>query len=163
MKLNFFVFLATLSLAGQALCNSFESNHANHQTSQLENQTFLPIKRGDKVSFYNRTLKGYDYGIVGKTYENGTFQIQIHQFHDGGKYSTFETYQAHISQVGTPIAKFNGLKIGDKVCHKGKKADVETIFTNGTAELIFGDFFGARFLIFERSKIVELSDIELCI
>ncbi|WP_415063068.1 hypothetical protein [Bdellovibrio sp.] len=129
---------------------------------EMEKAKLQSLKSGDIVSFYNNSLKGFDYGTVANTFADGMLTFRVRTFHDGGSYITFNDYRAHISQVGVPVAELNGFKAGQKICFKGEKGDLDTVFTNGTGKMVMGDFFGARFLIFERWKIVDLSKLDSC-
>lgn len=129
---------------------------------ELQNARLKSLKSGDIISFYNKSLKDFDYGTVGNTFADGLLTFKVRTFHEGGSYITFNDYQAHISQVGVPVEEINGFRAGQKVCFKGQKGDLDTVFSNGTGKIVIGDFFGARFLIFERWSIVDLTKLESC-
>ncbi len=129
---------------------------------ELQNARLKNLKSGDIVSFYNKSSRNFDYGTVGSTFSNGMLTFRVRTFHDGGSYITFDDYQAHISQVGVPVEELNGFRAGQKICFKGQKGDLDTVFSNGTGKMVVGDFFGARFLIFERWSIVDLTKLESC-
>lgn len=116
-----------------------------------------------EVSFFSESLGDYDYGIVKRIYKNGIVIFQVREFKNNGSYFVFQKYKSHISQLGVPIESTSNMPtISRTICFEGKYADISTLFSNGTAKLIFGDFFGHRFFIFERWKIVDLSQIAVC-
>ncbi|KHD87606.1 MAG: hypothetical protein OM95_13530 [Bdellovibrio sp. ArHS] len=132
------------------------------ENQEMEIAKLNSLKPGDVVSFFNRSLKRFDHGKVRSASADGSLTFQVRVFHDGGSYITFDDYRAHISQVGVAVNEKQGFKPGQKVCFQGEKGDLDTVFSNGTGKMVVGDFFGARFLIFERARIVELSRLESC-
>lgn len=122
------------------------------------------LNHGDLISFYNPFINRFDYGNVQSVNSNGVviFRVRVIHNESGSNYITYENYQTHVSQLGISVTELNGFKPGQKVCFEKEKGKLKVIFTNGTAMVMISDFFGAHFGIFERAKVVSLSQLGSC-
>ncbi len=78
-------------------------------------------------------------------------------------YIRYRDYQSPTKNLGFEISDSESqFKLDSTVCLSSQKVLLETLYSNHTAKIIHGDFFGKRLLLFQRPEIVKISDLQNC-
>lgn len=124
--------------------------------------------RESQVLFYNGDRKTWVTDKPSFLAENGMAMLREQVFYES--YSRFHPHMKHESELAREVGSLQGFKAGQEVCVRrdegalksGREGEITHVFSNGMAEVEFGDFFGKRFLIFVRPEIVKLENLERC-
>lgn len=117
------------------------------------------------VSFVSPYTNKLDFGQIKKVEQDVvTFTVKEFVTSIGdATYIRYRNYQSATQNLGFEISdSASQLKLKNTVCLSNKKVLLETLYSNNTAKVMHGDFFGQRMLFFERPEIVKTSDLQNC-